>query len=451
MSGSSRSSLRQQPQLRAFIRAVLPGPGPRDDVMQEVSLALWRAFDRYDPARPFGPWARSRDHKIVLKSSADLGRRAPVPISGRRCSRLRARRVWTGRSPNRETPRISVTASICCLSGRVILSAFATKRPWACLPSPRTPNCRWRRRTRPSSGSASPCASASSVARWPSTSGVMIGAVESGDPHRAALLDGVATAGEESELDALLVADSGVARLFVERASFEAQLETALREIAPEPIRGPAGLGRPVHGRQPRDGRRAGWPRGAVRRAPRLAFAAICRGREFPRRFARVLGGRCEGFASSGWGRSRRLTLLRGSGPILKSPTAPATISGVLRGDRDGGGGGHVFRGATGSEGRGGLGRTRPRPCDSARARRVSRRGDVGTLLVGCADDSCTPGRSGDTVRGCSNRQRRFAAQRSDFAASDPASSLRVGTGCRAQGLRRGVSGPVACRDRNRA
>jgi transmembrane sensor len=48
--------------------------------------------------------------------------------------------------------------------------------------------------------------------------------------------DGVATAGEEAELDALLVADSGVARLFVERASFEAQLETALRETTPAPI-----------------------------------------------------------------------------------------------------------------------------------------------------------------------------------------------------------------------
>jgi RNA polymerase sigma-70 factor (ECF subfamily) len=72
--------LRQQPQLRAFIRAVLPGPGPRDDVMQEVSLALWRAFDRYDPARPFGPWARGVATKVVLKSLR-TGRRVPVLIS----------------------------------------------------------------------------------------------------------------------------------------------------------------------------------------------------------------------------------------------------------------------------------------------------------------------------------------------------------------------------------
>jgi transmembrane sensor len=49
--------------------------------------------------------------------------------------------------------------------------------------------------------------------------------------------DGVTTAEEEAELDALLVADSRVAGLFVERASFEAQLEAALRESAPEPIR----------------------------------------------------------------------------------------------------------------------------------------------------------------------------------------------------------------------
>lgn len=49
--------------------------------------------------------------------------------------------------------------------------------------------------------------------------------------------DGVATVAEEAELDALLVADSRAAELFVERAGFEAQLEAALRETPPEPLR----------------------------------------------------------------------------------------------------------------------------------------------------------------------------------------------------------------------
>jgi transmembrane sensor len=49
--------------------------------------------------------------------------------------------------------------------------------------------------------------------------------------------DDIATAAEESELDALLVAEGRVARLFVERASFEAELEAALRETTPGLIR----------------------------------------------------------------------------------------------------------------------------------------------------------------------------------------------------------------------
>ena len=49
--------------------------------------------------------------------------------------------------------------------------------------------------------------------------------------------DGVATVAEEAELDALLVADGRAAELFVERAGFEAQLEAALRETPPEPLR----------------------------------------------------------------------------------------------------------------------------------------------------------------------------------------------------------------------
>jgi RNA polymerase sigma-70 factor (ECF subfamily) len=49
---------RAQPGLRAFLRALLPCPGDADDVLQETNLVLWQKRAEFDPARPFGPWAR---------------------------------------------------------------------------------------------------------------------------------------------------------------------------------------------------------------------------------------------------------------------------------------------------------------------------------------------------------------------------------------------------------
>ncbi len=44
--------------VRAFIRSCVWDRATCDDIFQEVALVLWREFDRYDPGRPFGPWAR---------------------------------------------------------------------------------------------------------------------------------------------------------------------------------------------------------------------------------------------------------------------------------------------------------------------------------------------------------------------------------------------------------
>ncbi len=43
--------------LRGFIASVIFTPSDRDDILQEVALRLWQLYDRYDPARPFTPWA----------------------------------------------------------------------------------------------------------------------------------------------------------------------------------------------------------------------------------------------------------------------------------------------------------------------------------------------------------------------------------------------------------
>lgn len=49
--------LAAQPSLRSYLQAVV-GPGAdADDVLQEVSLAMWREFARFDRDRPFIAWA----------------------------------------------------------------------------------------------------------------------------------------------------------------------------------------------------------------------------------------------------------------------------------------------------------------------------------------------------------------------------------------------------------
>lgn len=58
--------LTHQADLRAFIGAVVRDPQTREDIFQNVSLTLWEAFDRYDPDRSFGAWARGIAAKKVL-------------------------------------------------------------------------------------------------------------------------------------------------------------------------------------------------------------------------------------------------------------------------------------------------------------------------------------------------------------------------------------------------
>jgi RNA polymerase sigma-70 factor (ECF subfamily) len=59
------------PRLRAFIGTLVRDPHIREDVFQNVSVALWRSFDRYDPERPFGPWALGVAARQVLKSQRE--------------------------------------------------------------------------------------------------------------------------------------------------------------------------------------------------------------------------------------------------------------------------------------------------------------------------------------------------------------------------------------------
>ncbi len=46
-----------QPAVAAFLTAVVRDFRERDDLLQEVAVAVMESHDRYDPVRPFVPWA----------------------------------------------------------------------------------------------------------------------------------------------------------------------------------------------------------------------------------------------------------------------------------------------------------------------------------------------------------------------------------------------------------
>lgn len=46
-----------QPKVAAFVTAVVRDFRDRDDVMQDIAVAVFESFDKYDPERPFVQWA----------------------------------------------------------------------------------------------------------------------------------------------------------------------------------------------------------------------------------------------------------------------------------------------------------------------------------------------------------------------------------------------------------
>ena len=74
--------LKAQPDLKAFLASVVRDRAAADDLFQEVCLALWQSFASYDPARPFGAWARGVAGKKVLQAF-EKSRRIPLAFSPR--------------------------------------------------------------------------------------------------------------------------------------------------------------------------------------------------------------------------------------------------------------------------------------------------------------------------------------------------------------------------------
>jgi RNA polymerase sigma-70 factor (ECF subfamily) len=69
-----------QVHLRAFVLAVTRDNHRCDDILQEVSLVLWRRLDDFDASRSFLPWARGVAANCILKES-ERRRRAPPALS----------------------------------------------------------------------------------------------------------------------------------------------------------------------------------------------------------------------------------------------------------------------------------------------------------------------------------------------------------------------------------
>ncbi len=71
--------LEHQVGVRAFIGSLVRDRHARDDLFQEVALALWNEFPRYDRSRSFGAWARGiAANKVLQRWHRD--NRLPVPF-----------------------------------------------------------------------------------------------------------------------------------------------------------------------------------------------------------------------------------------------------------------------------------------------------------------------------------------------------------------------------------
>src|SRR5262249_1573643 len=65
---------------KAFVRTLVRNRHDYEDICQSIALTLWKKFDQYDPARPFGAWARGVAANDVYAFWA-RSKRLPIPLS----------------------------------------------------------------------------------------------------------------------------------------------------------------------------------------------------------------------------------------------------------------------------------------------------------------------------------------------------------------------------------
>ncbi len=52
--------------LFAYVCALTPNWQDAEEIMQQVRIRIWQDFDQYDPAKPFGSWARAIAYYLTL-------------------------------------------------------------------------------------------------------------------------------------------------------------------------------------------------------------------------------------------------------------------------------------------------------------------------------------------------------------------------------------------------
>ena len=66
--------LKEEPLLRAYLRAGVRHESAVDDLVQEVAMAAWRDLATYDEARPLGAWLRGIARHRLLDHQRRVGR-----------------------------------------------------------------------------------------------------------------------------------------------------------------------------------------------------------------------------------------------------------------------------------------------------------------------------------------------------------------------------------------
>jgi RNA polymerase sigma-70 factor (ECF subfamily) len=65
---------RHQAEVGRYVFMMIPRQADAAEVLQDVSVLLWKKWDQYDPERPFVPWAIRFAYLEVLKWRQKLAR-----------------------------------------------------------------------------------------------------------------------------------------------------------------------------------------------------------------------------------------------------------------------------------------------------------------------------------------------------------------------------------------
>ena len=68
---------RAQPAVSAFVHAIVADRSERDDVLQEIAMAVLESYGSYDQSRPFVPWALGLARRVAAES---FRRRKRMPM-----------------------------------------------------------------------------------------------------------------------------------------------------------------------------------------------------------------------------------------------------------------------------------------------------------------------------------------------------------------------------------